>query len=662
LVRLSKVKVLDPACGSGNFLYVTLQKLKDLEKEVITYAGDRIGRSYLPLVAPWQLYGIEISPYAFELAQMTLWIGYLQWTRANGFPIEQDPILKPGKNFHLRDAILDTSDPDHPKEPDWPSVDFIVGNPPFLGARLMWAELGRTYAENVAKLYQQDLGGKPDLCCYWFEKARRQIQAGRCKRAGLLATQGIRGGTNRKVLQRIKQTGDIFFAESDRPWILDGANVHVSMVGFDDRAESQRHLDGKPVAAINANLTSLTDTTQAIPLSSNLDTAFQGGIKRGPFDIDHTQATTMLRSAGNPHGLPNSDVIFPYLNGADITRRPTWTWIIDFGDAAPQASASKFVEPFEYVRQNVKPARQHAEQEQAKLEWWLHWRTRPEMNRALRALGRFIATPRVSKHRLFVWQQSPTYPDSAIIVFARSDDYFFGVLHSRIHEVWARAQGTQLRERESGFRYTPTTCFETFPFPEPTEAQRDAIASAAKELNDLRQNWLNPPEWTTTEILEFPGSVNGPWARYIVSSSKPAPGEVDHDPDSRGIGAVRYPARSSKPAPGEVDPHSTTAIGIVRYPRLIPRDPDCASKLKPRTLTNLYNQRPTWLSLAHAKLDSAVFAAYSWPPDLTDDQLLSNVLSLNLAREQKEPQPSIHARRNLGPSNLLGPARQGDHQ
>ena len=221
------------------------------------------------------------------------------------------------------------------------------------------------------------------------------------------------------------------------------------------------------------------------------------------------------------------------------------------------------------------------------------------MRDALSNLARFIGTPRVTKHRLFTWLEAPTLPDSQIIVFAREDDYFIGVLHSSIHELWARAQGTQLRERESGFRYTPTSCFETFAFPEPTDEQRESIAESARELDTLRTNWLNPTEWVKEEILEFPGSADGPWARYV------------HDPDERGIGTVRYP-------------------------RFVPRDDACAAKLKPRTLTNLYNQRPTWLDLAHKKLDQAVFSAYGWPPDLTDDEILQRLLDLNLERAAGE--------------------------
>jgi hypothetical protein len=230
---------------------------------------------------------------------------------------------------------------------------------------------------------------------------------------------------------------------------------------------------------------------------------------------------------------------------------------------------------------------------------WLHAETCSGMREALKGLQRFLATPRVSKFRVFSWADAVVLPDDGIYVFARDDDYFFGVVHSRFHEVWARAQGTQVRERESGFRYTPTTCFETFPFPEPNEQQKIGIAAAVKDLNELRENWLNPPEWTITRVLEFLGSIDGPWSRYVIA------------PDERGIGTVRYP-------------------------RLEPRDEDCAKKLAKRTLTNLYNERPAWLAHAHAKLDAAVAAAYRFPVDLTDEQILEKLLALNFDRAAAE--------------------------
>lgn len=203
---LAHVKVLDPACGSGNFLYVTLQKIKDLEKEVLVYASDTQLGSFLPQVGPWQFYGIEVNPYAFELAQTTLWIGYLQWIQANGFGQPAEPILREMDNFRNIDAIIDLSDVSLPKEPNWPEADFIVGNPPFLGNRLIAPELGKAYVAALTRIYGTRLGGKPDLVCYFFEKARKAIEDGKTKRAGLIATQGIRGGTNRNVLKRIQET------------------------------------------------------------------------------------------------------------------------------------------------------------------------------------------------------------------------------------------------------------------------------------------------------------------------------------------------------------------------------------------------------------------------------------------------------------------------
>jgi hypothetical protein len=234
------------------------------------------------------------------------------------------------------------------------------------------------------------------------------------------------------------------------------------------------------------------------------------------------------------------------------------------------------------------------------------------MRESLVSLPRFLCTTRVSKFRLFVWLQAPTLPDSATFAFARADDYFFGVLHSRFHEVWALKLGTRLETRP---RYTPTTCFETFPFPQPTPEQESTIAAAAKELNELRERWLNPPEWTREEVLEFPASVDGPWSRYVVGRDGP-PGRPN-------------PNDAARPA---VAPY----LGVARYSRLEPKDADCAAKLKKRTLTNLYNERPTWLDLAHKKLDEAVAAAYGFSTDLTDEQILERLLKLNLERAAEE--------------------------
>jgi len=432
----------------------------------------------------------------------------------------------------------------------WPAAEFIVGNPPFLGGKLLRTGLNDGYVEALFKQYHGKVPAEADLVCYWFDKTQREIEIGTTKRAGLLATQGIRGGANRKVLQRIKETGDIFMAWSDHPWVLEGAAVHISIVGFDDGTELERALDGQPVTAINSNLTVGVDLMVAKRLAENLGIAFMGDTKGGPFDIPDELAQEML-SSPNPHGKGNEDVVRPWVNGRDITNRSRGMWIVDFEDM-PIDQAALYESPFEYVNTHVRPMRERSRSTIA--SWWLHERPRPEMRTALAGIHRYIVTPRVSKHRLFSWIGSDTLSDSAIITFAKDDDYTFGVLHSRFHELRALAMGTQLETRP---RYTPTTCFETFPFPQPADEQREAIGAAAAELNRLREGWLNP----------------------------------------KGV---------------------------------------TAAQRRRRTLTNLYNDRPTWLENIHARLDAAVADAYGWATDLPDAEILERLLMLNLKRAAAE--------------------------
>jgi hypothetical protein len=353
-------------------------------------------------------------------------------------------------------------------------------------------------------------------------------------------------------LERIKESGDIFFARSDDPWILSGASVHISYVGQDDGGDAERTLNGHAVTAINSDLTAGLDLTKARRLRENLGIAFQGPVKVGPFEISSEMARDFLRSA-NPDGRSNNDVVRPWMNGLDIGGRPRGMWIVDF-DGLDSGEAALYEAPFEHLRATVKPVRDQNRNQLRRTRWWQLGASAGDMRTALKGRHRLIATIRHAKHRLFIWLPPEVLPDSALIAFARDDDYTFGVLHSRVHEAWARATGTQLREVESGFRYTPTTCFETFPFPRPTDEQREAIAAAARELVRLRDGWLNPPG---------------------------------------------------------LDP----------------------AELGKRTLTNLYNARPTWLQHAHAALDTAVLAAYGWPPDLTGEPLLAVLLALNLERD-----------------------------
>ena len=579
LARLRAFAVLDPACGSGNFLYLALHALKDIEHRVQLEAEALGLQRGFPEVGPANVKGIEINPYAAELARVSVWIGEIQWMRRNGFTVSLDPVLKPLETVECRDAILA---PDG-SEPDWPEADVVIGNPPFLGNRKIRRELGDEVAEALPELYRGMVRGKPDLVCYWFAKAGRLIAEGKVKRAGLVATNSIRGGANRAVLDKIVELGAIFDAWSDEPWVIDGAAVRVSLICFGPEAdETPVFLNGEATQRINADLTGTAlDLTAATPLERNGGVAFQGDIKRGPFDIPGDLAREWLRLPANPNGRPNSDVLKPWVNGMDLTRRPAGKWIVDFGGSMSESDAALYEKPFAHISQCVRPKRQKNKEQTSREFWFRHWRPRPEMWAAFSGLTRYIATPRVAKHRVFNWLDPRICPDSAVTVIARDDDTAFGILHSRFHEAWSLRLGTWLGVGNDP-RYTPTTTFETFPFPEglspdipaagyAEDPRATAIAEAARRLVELRDRWLGPPEWV--EWLE-----------------EPAPG---------------YP------------------------PRPVPRNEEAAKELRNRTLTNLYNARPQWLADAHAALDAAVAAAYSWDAGIGEEEALGELLEMN---------------------------------
>ena len=335
LNRLRAFTVLDPACGSGNFLYLALQALKDLEHRV-QFEAEALGfQRAFPEIGPANVKGIEINTYAAELARVSVWIGEIQWMRRNGFYESRDPILKPLDTIECRDAILT---PDN-TEPKWPEADVVIGNPPFLGGKLLITTLGEDYVSKIFTTYDGHVPAEADLVCYWFEKAGQQIASGKATRAGLVATNSIRGGANRRALQAAIDTRRIFEAWSDEPWVIDGAAVRVSLVCFsriDDDSVSDARLDGQPVDEIYADLTARrggagVDLTVVRRLSENANVAFMGDTKGSPFDVAGDQARAWLRLPANPNGRTNADVLKPWVNGMDLTRRPAGKWIVDFG-------------------------------------------------------------------------------------------------------------------------------------------------------------------------------------------------------------------------------------------------------------------------------------------------------------------------------------------
>lgn len=462
-----------------------------MEHEVVTFA-EQVGAAGLRLLGPRQFYGIEINLFARELASVVVWIGYLQWNRVNGFSSRQTPILEPLNNIVLHDALMNEDGTEY----EWPESDFIIGNPPFIGNRRMRLELGDAYVEKLRTLFGGRLSDSVDFVCYWFERARSEVCGDRTVRAGLLATNSIRGGANRTVLERIRECGEIFNAWSDEPWVLDGAAVRVSIVCFGRDVPGEKILDGRPVQVIYSDLTATVDASRAKRLPANQGIAYQGVILMGEFTIAAEVAENWL-AIRNPSGSENSDVLFPYLNAQDVTRGSRDVWVVDFGSMSLD-QASEYLAPFAYVADRVKPYRETNRNATAREQWWKLWRPREELRRQVAALERYIATPRVSKHRVFVWLAPETVIDGALVGIARSDDYTFGVLHSRIHEVWSLVQGTSLEDRP---RYTPSTTFETFPFPEPTDEQREVISAVAKHLDDVRNHLLGADDGLTMTKL-----------------------------------------------------------------------------------------------------------------------------------------------------------------
>lgn len=611
LARLRAFRVLDPACGSGNFLYVALLALKDLEGRAIQEA-EALG--LLPRVAevgPEAVLGIELNPYAAELARVSAWIGHIQWARRNGYPTPENPVLRSLDTIDCRDAILARDAAGSPlpsPAADWPAVDVIIGNPPFLGNKKMSERLGAAYVDPLRAAYAGRVSDGADLVCYWFERAREAVAGSRATRAGLVATQSIRKGKSRTVLDRLGSDGlPIFEAWSDLEWALDGAAVRVSVVCFGDAgAEAAApRLDGAEVELIHADLAAGEAMTDVPSLPENMGVCFMGCTPNGPFVVPGQTARRWLVGPRNANGRGNADVLRPWANGDAVLGRWPDEWIIDFNALPDVDAAAFFSAPYAHLEKAIEDEKAAGEgkgTERKGDDWWSFERSRPAMRSALRGLRRYIATPETSQHRVFVWLDASVLPDHQLFAFARSDDVTFGILQSRIHVAWTLRRGSRLGDGKKGGRprYRNTTIFETFPFPEgmtpdlppadeSSNAHAAAIARAARALVRARYRWLYPRGLTRRMSDVIPG----------------------------------LPARR------------------------VPRDKAAEQELKSRTLTDLYNLRGTsegrWLDKLHERLDAAVAAAYGWPATLTDAEVLAELKALALSRVAPAAEPPAAA-------------------
>jgi type II restriction/modification system DNA methylase subunit YeeA len=584
LKRLDEVRVLDPACGSGNFLYLAMQGLKDLERRAIVEAVEMGLALRVVHCGPRNVKGIEINQYAAELARTAIWIGNIQWQRRNGFEARKEPVLDDLDAIECRDALVTKKDDGNFEEAAWPESDFIIGNPPFLGSKWMLERLGDDYTHCLRSIFGDRIPSTADLVTYWFDKGRVNISAGHGTSVGLVATNMVRGSANRAVMQRIVDECQIFDAWSDEPWVVDGAEVRVSIVCFRKHVARPVRLDGQAVQEIFSDLTAgASNLTSAQKLLDNTGVAVRGIERGGAFDISGVIAREWLRAPVNPNGRPNADVLRPFATARGVTGRSPDKWVIDFsGMAESEAALFEFV--FEFAKENIRDKRSGNREKRTSENWWLFRRSGELVRSAIQNLDRYIATGLVWKHRTFVWLPHGVVPDTRLVVVARDDDVTFGILCSRFHEAWT-LRICQYHGVGNDPVYTQGTTFETFPFPEgltpniaATEYASDsraiAIAKAAKRLDELRNAWLNPPD-----LIDIVPEV----------------------------------------VPGYPD-------------RILPKTEAAAAELKKRTLTNLYNARPQWLADAHRDLDAAVAAAYGWPADISEDDALAKLLELNLAR------------------------------
>jgi hypothetical protein len=641
--QLCSLRVLDPACGSGNFLYVALEHLKRLEGEVLNQLHD-IGHGQAQLetegfaVDPHQFLGLELNPRAAAIAELVLWIGYLQWhfrTRGAGLPPQ--PVLKDFRNIECRDAVLAHDGVDYvldekglpvtrwdgrtmkkhpvtgedvpdetarvpleryknPRQAEWPAADVVVGNPPFIGASTMRAALGDGYVDALRGAWGpspspsgrgQGEGGVPesaDFVMFWWHHAAQLVAQGRLARFGFITTNSLRQTFNRRVVQGALDQGQhLAFAVPDHPWVdsADGAAVRIAMTvaapGKGEgrlcnvTAEREGKEEGLEVelaeqrGSIHADLKVGADVTAARALRANADISNPGFKLHGAGFIVTPEDSARLE-ADAPIKI--------YRNGRDLTERPRGVSVIDLYGHEADAVRRRWPATYQWVLERVKPERDHNKREVRKRNWWLFGETNPKLRHQLAGLPRYIATVETAKHRVFQFLDAAIAPDNMLTAIAIDDAYFLGVLSSRIHVVWALAQGGTLEDRP---RYNKSRCFETFPFPVATPAQQARIRDLAEQIDAHRKRVL-----AAHEELTLTGLYNVLVKVGAGDTALSAKEKLIHE---KGLVAV--------------------------------------------------------LKSLHDELDAAVLDAYGWHDHPSDEQLLERLVALNAERVAEEASGTI---------------------
>ena len=502
-LELLDFKVLDPACGSGNFLYVAYREVKRLEAQLLTKihenftrAGNAIGT--MSLVKTSQFYGIDIKPFAVELAKVTLMLAkklaldeenHLLQTAQMNLALELDralPLDNLDQNIRCEDSLFC----------DWEPINAIVGNPPFLGGKQMRLVLGDEYIDRIFAKFPdvKDV----DFCTYWFRLAHNHL--GENCRAGLVATNSISQGKSRKVtLDYITQNGGrIYDVISTQPWSGE-AKVHISIVNWlktSDTQELTYRIDHKIVSNINSSLKAEIDVTQAVRLKANLNWCFQGVTPIGKgFIVTEQQVKAWIRV-----NSINQEVLQLFSTGDNLTKNSSCLperWIIDFHNMSLE-DASEYILPFEHLKLTVKPERDKNRRDTYKNNWWIHGESRPALRKKLISLSYYFAVPETSKWAIYVVCPSSWIPGNAVRALVSEDFYVLGILTSNLHRQWVKAQSSTLK---ADTRYTHNTCFETFPFPQNCpEKTKTQIRAAMQALHDYRTEQMERKQWGITQL------------------------------------------------------------------------------------------------------------------------------------------------------------------
>ena len=502
-LELQNYKVLDPACGSGNFLYVAYVELKRIEQVLLDklyppnphfdYAQCKPykGGQNSPLIKGGlrgdqtvtfnQFYGMDINPFAVELAKITLIIA--QKVAIALFNLTEYALDLDILNNHIIciDALFI----------DWIKADAIIGNPPFLGSRNIRLTLGDDYSDRLFKKYPKDV----DFCSYWFKLAHDNINQN--GRVGLVATNSISQGKSRAVSLDyiLANNGYIYNAISSQVW-SGSAQVHVSIINWCKIPPEHYILDGQEVSNINSSLQSSIKVTNAARLNANLNKCFQGVIPVGMgFIIDAETVKDWIKTDPN-----NQEVLKLFSMGKNLAQNVNGIpdrWIIDFNDMSLE-DASKYHLPFTHIESYVKPERLKNRSERARNFWWQFGSNASFMRRTIYNLSYYFAVPRVSKWAIFIPLQKNCLPGDKSVVVATEDYYILGILTSQVHRIWMNAQKSTLEDR---IAYTHTTCFETFPFPQnPPQKIVENIRKLMLELHEYRSKEMENQDWGITQL------------------------------------------------------------------------------------------------------------------------------------------------------------------